>query len=479
MNISSTPTTWQVQYEPCGMSSPQPLNYPILQMRKLRFREDKWLARGHTVNTRRTWTLVHQLLKIVLYPLHHGLPYYWLYHTILYPSSNMYYKQIQWFLLVTFWFSLIKSKLYVPNCQFIWRSWIRCQKCHGGKSSVHRHTNTPAKEQWPDLVVSTGAPWWHPLKVLESWVLCTMLRHSWHGTSLGHRRMETSPHHLVNLGKGLDVSASMGKRPWCWERLRAGEGGDRGWDGWMASPTQWTWVWANSGRQWTGKPGVLQSMGSQRVEQDRATEQHGQKLSFKWFFPVTQENRHTVNSIKQQQAPLLTCATGDVINELVLLHKNFIGFNISDIVVGTMKRCTETQSKSCPCEAYNPETFSHFRITSNSKRLVETVMNTLQGQIILGAERRGSGCAERGIGYCMEATGSGMLVAWTTMRPVSSSTDSLRGKWGWGWKAGWSPMVEANAFDLYPLATEKWEKSTEMVSGITKIDFGRLMGSAM
>ena len=33
------------------------------------------------------------------------------------------------------------------------------------------------------------------------------------------------------------------KRPWCWERLKAGEGDDRGWDGWMASPTQWTWVW--------------------------------------------------------------------------------------------------------------------------------------------------------------------------------------------------------------------------------------------
>ena len=59
-----------------------------------------------------------------------------------------------------------------------------------------------------------------------------------------------------------------GKDPaWCWERLRAGvEGGGRGWDGWMASPTQWTWVWASSRRWWwTGKPGVLQSMGSQRV----------------------------------------------------------------------------------------------------------------------------------------------------------------------------------------------------------------------
>ena len=48
------------------------------------------------------------------------------------------------------------------------------------------------------------------------------------------------------------------KTPWCWERLKAGgEGDDRGWDGWMASPTQWTWVWASSrSRRWTGKPGV-------------------------------------------------------------------------------------------------------------------------------------------------------------------------------------------------------------------------------
>ena len=55
------------------------------------------------------------------------------------------------------------------------------------------------------------------------------------------------------------------KRSWCWERLKAGrEGDDRVWDGWMASPTQWTWIWINSGSWWwTGRPGVLQSMGSQ------------------------------------------------------------------------------------------------------------------------------------------------------------------------------------------------------------------------
>ena len=64
------------------------------------------------------------------------------------------------------------------------------------------------------------------------------------------------------------------KRPWCRERLRAGgEGDDRGWDGWMASPTLWKWVWASSGSWWwTGKPGVLPLMGSQRVRHDWATE---------------------------------------------------------------------------------------------------------------------------------------------------------------------------------------------------------------
>ena len=54
------------------------------------------------------------------------------------------------------------------------------------------------------------------------------------------------------------------KRPWYWEALGAGgKGDDRGWDGWMASPTQWTWVWVNSGNWWwRGRPVVLQFMGS-------------------------------------------------------------------------------------------------------------------------------------------------------------------------------------------------------------------------
>ena len=62
-------------------------------------------------------------------------------------------------------------------------------------------------------------------------------------------------------------------RPQCWERLQAGEGDDRGWDDWIASPTRWTWVWMNPGSWWwTGRPGVLRFMWSQRVRHNWATE---------------------------------------------------------------------------------------------------------------------------------------------------------------------------------------------------------------
>ena len=61
------------------------------------------------------------------------------------------------------------------------------------------------------------------------------------------------------------VKSWLVKRLWCWEGLRAGgKGDDRGWDGWMASLTRWTWVWVNSGSWWwTGRPGVLRFMGLQ------------------------------------------------------------------------------------------------------------------------------------------------------------------------------------------------------------------------
>ena len=65
------------------------------------------------------------------------------------------------------------------------------------------------------------------------------------------------------------------KRPWRWDRYKVGgEGDNRGWNSCMASPTRWTWVWGNSVIwQWTGRPGMLQSMGSQTVRHDCTTEQ--------------------------------------------------------------------------------------------------------------------------------------------------------------------------------------------------------------
>ena len=74
------------------------------------------------------------------------------------------------------------------------------------------------------------------------------------------------------------------KRPWCWEWLKAGgERDHRGWDGWMASLTQCTWIGVNSGSWWwTGRPGVLQFMGSLRVRHNLATELNWTELSIHW-----------------------------------------------------------------------------------------------------------------------------------------------------------------------------------------------------
>ena len=88
------------------------------------------------------------------------------------------------------------------------------------------------------------------------------------------------------------------KRPWCGEWLGAGEeGADRGWDGWMASPSQWTWVWVNSGSWWwTGRPGVLRFMGSQRVGHDWATE-------LSWTERSHNTTSHNITRITTQSSP--------------------------------------------------------------------------------------------------------------------------------------------------------------------------------
>ena len=88
------------------------------------------------------------------------------------------------------------------------------------------------------------------------------------------------------------------KRPWCWEGLGAGgEGDDRGWDGWMASLTRWTWVWVNSRSWWrTGRPGMLRFKGSQRVGHDWATELNWWLNCFAVHLNLTQHCKSTIYS---------------------------------------------------------------------------------------------------------------------------------------------------------------------------------------
>ena len=102
----------------------------------------------------------------------------------------------------------------------------------------------------------------HP-KGKQSWVFTGMLNVGWWMLKLKHQ-------HFGHLCEELTHF----KIPWCWERLMAGgKGDDRGWDGWMASLTQWTWVWVNSRSWWwTGRTGVLWFMGLQRVGHDWVTE---------------------------------------------------------------------------------------------------------------------------------------------------------------------------------------------------------------
>jgi len=83
------------------------------------------------------------------------------------------------------------------------------------------------------------------------------------------------------------------KRPWCWERLKAGgEGDNRGWDSWMASLTWRIWVWVSSGSWWwTGKPGVLQPMGLQRVGHNWATKLNWNTFSCQYYFPILETSK--------------------------------------------------------------------------------------------------------------------------------------------------------------------------------------------
>ena len=90
------------------------------------------------------------------------------------------------------------------------------------------------------------------------------------GCSLEGMMLKLKLQYFGHLKQRVD---SLEKTLMLWGIGARGEGDDRGWDGWMASPTRWTWVWVNSRRcWWTGRPGVLRFMGSQRVGHDWATE---------------------------------------------------------------------------------------------------------------------------------------------------------------------------------------------------------------
>ena len=108
------------------------------------------------------------------------------------------------------------------------------------------------------------------IDTFELWCWKILLRVSWIARRSNQSILkEVSPEYslegLMLKLKFQYFGLTYWERPWCWARLKAvGEGDNRGWDGWMASPTQWTWVWASSRRRWkTGKPGVLQYMGPQ------------------------------------------------------------------------------------------------------------------------------------------------------------------------------------------------------------------------
>ena len=146
--------------------------------------------------------------------------------------------------------------------------------------------------QWSCMDVRVGL--WRKLRAKELMLLnCGVGEDSWESFGL-----QGDPTHLMEIIIVVSLEGMMLKlkllyfghlvwrvdsleKLWCWEGLGAGgEGDDRGWDGWMASRTRWTCVWVNSGSWWwTGRPGMLWFMGSQRVEHDWATELNWTELT--------------------------------------------------------------------------------------------------------------------------------------------------------------------------------------------------------
>ena len=135
------------------------------------------------------------------------------------------------------------------------------------------------------------------IDAFELWYWRRLLRVSWTArrSTQSILKETTSEYSLERLvlkpklqyfGHLIQRADSLEKKPWCWERLKAGgEEKDRGWDGWMASPTQWPRVWVNSGSWWwTGSPGILQPIGFQRLGHDWATEPNSFDIELRFVF---------------------------------------------------------------------------------------------------------------------------------------------------------------------------------------------------
>ena len=149
------------------------------------------------------------------------------------------------------------------HCRSIWsRLWFFQWSCMDVSVGLWRKLSM---EKWMLLNCGVGEDYWESLNCKEIQPVHPKGDQSWVFIGQTDAKTETPilwpPH-------------AKWKSPWCWDGLAAGgEGDDWGWNGWMASLTQWTWVWVNSGSLWwTGRPGVLRFMESQKVGHDWETE---------------------------------------------------------------------------------------------------------------------------------------------------------------------------------------------------------------
>ena len=135
-------------------------------------------------------------------------------------------------------------------------------------------------ESW---ILKKAEHWW--IDAFELWFWRRLLRVPWTARKTNQSILkEVNPEYsLEGLTLKLQYFGHLFQRADSLEKTLilgmtvGGEGDDRWWDGWMASPTQWTWIWASSRRWWrTGKPGMLQSMGLRRIRHNLATEQQQQ-----------------------------------------------------------------------------------------------------------------------------------------------------------------------------------------------------------